>query len=101
MVVGMAKLTINADLEALDWLRRSIEANPNHALSHFHFAGALAMVGDLKQARSSAEAGLALDPSFTIRRYRNNIFFLRDNPAWLAKLERFYEGLRMAEVPER
>jgi hypothetical protein len=99
MFVGMAKLMTNADLEALDWLRRSIEANPNHALSHFHFAGALAMLEDLREARSSAEAGLALDPSFTIRRYRINVFQW-DNPVWLARLERFCEGMRMAGVPE-
>lgn len=99
MFVGMARLMTNADLEALDWLRRSIEANPNHALSHFHFAGALAMAGDLKQARSSAETGLALDPSFTVCRYRTNIFQSGD-PVWRAKRERLYEGMRMAGVPE-
>jgi hypothetical protein len=99
MFVGMAKLKTNPSREALDWLRRSIEANPNHALSHFHFACALAMVGNLGQARSSAEAGLALDPSFTIRRYRSNIF-QSDNPEWLAWRERLYEGMRMAGVPE-
>jgi len=100
MIVGMAKLTTNADLEALDWLRRSIEANPNFALSQFHLAGALAMMGDLKEARSSAEAGLALDPSFTIRRYDISVLFLSENPVWLARRERFYEGMRMAGVPE-
>ena len=98
MFVGMAKLATNADPEALDWLRRSIEANPNHALSHFHLAAALALLGDLKEARSSAEAGLALDPSFTIRRFRINA--KGDNPTYLAKRERFYEGMRLARVPE-
>jgi TolB-like protein len=100
MFVGMAKLHANADLEALDWLRRSIEANPSYTLSHFNLAGALAMIGDLREARSSADAGLALDPNFTIRRYRMNAWF-RDNPVWLARRERFYEGMRMAGVPER
>ena len=99
MVVGMAKLMTYADLEAVDWLRRSIEANPNFALAHFHLAGALAMMGDLNEARSSAEAGLALDPNFTIRRYDINVFQF-DNPARLARRERFYEGMRMAGVPE-
>ena len=99
MFVGMAKLKANPSLEALDWLRRSVEANPNLALSHFHFACALAMVGSLRQARSSAEAGLALDPSFTIRRYRINIF-QSDNPEWLAWRERLYESLRVSGVPE-
>ncbi|MGY3617370.1 winged helix-turn-helix domain-containing protein [Bradyrhizobium sp. USDA 10063] len=99
MFVGMAKLMTKTDLGALDWLRRSIEANPNHALSHFHFAGALAMMGNLKEARSSAEAGLALDRSFTIRRYRINVFRF-DNPEWMARLEQLYEGMRTAGIPE-
>jgi TolB-like protein len=99
MIVGMAKLHANADLEALDWLRRSIEANPNYVLSHFHLAGALAMMGDLREARCSADAGLALDPNFTIRRHRMNAW-VHDNPVWLARRESFYEGMRMAGVPE-
>jgi tetratricopeptide (TPR) repeat protein len=73
MFVGMAKLHANADLEALDWLRRSTEANPSYTLSHFNLAGALAMMGDLRDARSSADAGLALDPNFTIRRYHERV----------------------------
>jgi TolB-like protein len=100
MIVGMAKLIANADLKALDWLRRSTEANPNFALSQFHLAGALAMMGELAEARTSAEAGLALDRSFTIRRYDISSSFLSDNPAWLASRERFYEGMRTAGVPQ-
>jgi TolB-like protein len=99
MFVGMAKCMTKADLETLDWLRRSIETNPNHALSHFHFAGVLAMTGDLKEARSSAEAGRALDCSFTIRRYRINVFRF-NNPEWMARLEQLCEGMRAAGIPE-
>jgi TolB-like protein len=84
--------------EAVDWFRRSVEANPNHALSHFQFAAVLALLGDLREARSSAEAGLALDHSFTIRRYRVNA--KGDNAIYLARRERFYEGMRIAGVPE-
>jgi TolB-like protein len=98
MFVGMGKLTTNADLEALDWFRRSLEANRNHALSHFHFAAALALAGELNEARSIAEAGLALDHSFTVRRYRINA--KGDNPIYLARRERFYDGMRLAGVPE-
>jgi TolB-like protein len=98
MFVGLGKLSIEADREALDWFRRSLEANRNHPLSHFHFATALALVGDLREARLVAEAGLALDPSFTIRRYRINAKC--DNPIYLARRQRFFEGLRMAGVPE-
>jgi tetratricopeptide (TPR) repeat protein len=99
MIVGMAKLLSDADVEALDWLRRSIEANPNFALAYFHLAGAHGMLADRKEAQTSAEAGLALDPAFTIRRYDNDCSFLSSNPAWLSKRERFYEGMRLAGVP--
>jgi tetratricopeptide (TPR) repeat protein len=99
MFVGMAKLMAKTDIVAIGWLRRSIEANPNHALSHFHLAGALAMMGDLKQARSRAEAGLALDRSFTIRRYRLNVFRF-DNPDWVARLDQLFEGMLVAGIPE-
>jgi tetratricopeptide (TPR) repeat protein len=99
MIVGMAKLTTNADQEALDWLRRSIEANPNFALSQFHLAGAMAMMGEIKEARSIAEAGLALDPDFTICRYDLSTFFLSENSGWLAVRERFLDGMRLAGVP--
>ncbi|MET4475517.1 winged helix-turn-helix domain-containing protein [Bradyrhizobium sp. F1.13.3] len=100
MIVGMAKLVTNADLEALYWLRRSVEANPNFALSQFHLAGASAMMGDLADAQSCAETGRALDPSFTIRRYDISANFLSDNPAWIAMRQRLYEGMRLAGVPE-
>lgn len=98
MFVGLAKLGIKQDHEAIGWFRRSLELNRNHALSHFHFATALALVGELKEARSIAEAGLALDPGFTIRRYRINA--KGDNPVYLARRQRYFEGLRLAGVPE-
>jgi tetratricopeptide (TPR) repeat protein len=98
MFVGLGKLSISADHEALAWFRRSLEVNRNHALSHFHFATALALVGDLKAARATAEAGLSLDPGFTIRRYRINA--KGDNPVYLARRQRYFEGLRLAGVPE-
>jgi TolB-like protein len=99
MFVALAKLMTNAHLEALDWFRRSIEANPNFALTRFYLAGALAMIGGLREAQSSAEAGLALDPGFTLRRYRINIYPWT-NPVWLARREDFCEGMRSAGVPE-
>jgi len=91
-------LHISADAEALGWLRRSIEANRNYTLAHFWLAAALALLGSLDEASASARAGLALDPSFTVRRYRDGAF--SDNPTYLAKRERIYQGMRMAGIPE-
>ena len=64
----------------------------------FHLAAALALLGELDQARAASEAGLAYYPDFTIRRYRTNA--PSDNPTYLAGRERIYEGMRLAGVPE-
>jgi TolB-like protein len=96
--VGLAKLWEGADAEAIVRLRRSLEANRNYPGAHFNLAAALALVGELDEARAMAQAGLALNPSFTIRRYRTNT--PSNHPVYLAGRERVYEGLRMAGVPE-
>jgi TolB-like protein len=98
LAVGMAKLQLNADAEALCWFRRSIEANRNYPATHFALAATLALLGSLDEARAAAKAGLVLLPSFTIRRYRN--FAPSDSPTFLAMRERLYHSMRMAGVPE-
>ena len=70
VMVGLAKVQLNADAEAVVWLRRGLEANRNYSVAHFHLAAALARLGALDQARAAAKAGLAFDPTFTIRRFR-------------------------------
>ena len=35
--MGTAKIHLGADAEAIDWLRRSIQANPNYSTAHFAF----------------------------------------------------------------
>jgi TolB-like protein len=96
--VGIAKAQLGADAEAADWLRRSVEANRNFPLAHFHLAEVLALLGQLDEARAVARAGLALQPDFILRRYRMNA--LSDNPAYLAGRERSCHGMRLAGVPE-
>jgi hypothetical protein len=98
MLVGFAKLQINADAEAICWFRRSIEANRNYPPPHIGLAVTLTLRGSLDEARTAAKAGLAIVPSFTIRRFREGA--QSDNPTFLAKRERFYHGMRMAGVPE-
>lgn len=95
---GIAKAQLGADAEAAGWLRRSIEANRNFPLAHFHLAGVLAWLGQLDEARAAARAGLALQPDFTLRRYAMNA--LGDNPAYLDGRDRSCQGMRLAGVPE-
>lgn len=93
--VGVAKLLLSADAEAVVWLRRSIETKRSYPLVHFHLAAALAHLGSLNEARDAVQVGLAFDPAFTIRRMRGNIF--SDNPIYFDGSRRIRDGMRMAE----
>ncbi len=97
--VGSAKVALNADKEAVVWLRRGLEANRNYSVAHFQLAAVLARLSEMDGARAAVQAGLALDPTFTIRRYRAGNAW-SDSPTYLAGRERQCEGMRMAGVPE-
>jgi TolB-like protein/Tfp pilus assembly protein PilF len=97
--VGLAKVALNADTEAVAWLRRSIEGNRNYPIAHFHLAAVLARRGELDEARAAVQTGLAFDPNFTLRRLRASNA-LSDDPACLAGRDRQIDGMRLAGVPE-
>jgi TolB-like protein/class 3 adenylate cyclase len=98
--VGLAKAQLGVDAEAVLWMRRGLDANRNFALAHFNLAAVLARLGELDEARAAVQAGLALHPSFTIRRLRDPTNARSDNPTFLAWRDRTIEGMRMAGVPE-
>ena len=62
----------------------------NHSIAHFFLGAELARLGELEQARTVVQAGLALDPNFTIHRFRTHA----------PRAKRLIEGMRMAGVPE-
>jgi TolB-like protein len=95
---GFAKAQLNADEEAVIWFRRSIEANRNHLMGHIGYAAILALLGETTEAQAAAQAGLALDPGFTLQRFQASAS--SDNPVYLACRGRIYEGMRIAGVPE-
>jgi TolB-like protein len=88
--IGAAKMTLGANQEAVAFFRRSIEINRTSSLTHFFLAAALANLGATEEAHSEAKAGLALDPDFTIRRFRNG----NENAGPLI------DAMRRAGVPE-
>ena len=92
-MVGTAKLRLEADHEAVAWLRRSVEANRNFPMAHFFLAAALILTGAQEQAEAEARAGLALDPAFTISRILTPI-------SHETFRNRMIEALRKAGVPE-
>jgi TolB-like protein len=96
--VGAAKQQLELDEEAIVWIRRAIEANRNRSITHFILAASLAQMGRLREGRNAAQAGLALDPTFTISRFRTQAS--NEHSRYLAGRERVMEGMRQAGVPE-
>jgi tetratricopeptide (TPR) repeat protein len=97
---GMAKSIPGSYEQAVAWFRRSIEANRNFPPSHFLLASALAHLGRLDEARSAVKAGLALNPAYTIPTTRAVWGRVGDDPTYLAGLELYFDGLRIAGAPE-
>jgi tetratricopeptide (TPR) repeat protein len=98
--VGVAKIFLRVDDQAVAWLRRSIESNRNFPQSHFYLAVALARLGRVDEARSAVKAGLALNPALTVSRLSATLTTASDDPTFLAGCERLLEGLRTAGLPE-
>jgi hypothetical protein len=95
---GLAKFHLGKEEEAVAWLRRSVEINRSFPSSHFLLAAALARLGQFPEARSEAQAGLAIVPIFTLARFRADP--VMDYPAGVAGRARIIDGLRKAGVPE-
>jgi TolB-like protein len=98
---GVASAHLGHWDQATPWLRRSVEANRNFAHAHFALAAALAQLGQLDEAHSAVNAGLALDPAFAISRLRAYLATISENPTFLAEAERIFDGMRKAGVPEQ
>jgi TolB-like protein/class 3 adenylate cyclase len=99
--IGSAKSHLKADAEAVVWLRRSLDANRNFSTAYFILAAALAHIGELDEAQAAVKAGLALDPTFTVRRTMDLVRARgRNDLAYLAGCEHMAEGMRLAGVPE-
>ncbi len=97
---GIAKNHLGLWEQAVAWFRRAIEANRNYPHQYFAMSATLAQLGRLDEARSAINAGLALNPSFSISRFRANLAERCDDPTHLAQLEPILEGMRKAGVPE-
>jgi TolB-like protein/Flp pilus assembly protein TadD len=98
-IAGVAQSYLAADEAAVHWFHRSIETNRNTTpFVHFYLAAALAHLGQLDEARRSVQAGLALDPEFTLSHFEASA--PTDHPICLAQRARIGEGMRKAGLPE-
>ena len=97
-LLGVAKLHLGADEEAVALFRRSIDMNRNYPLSQLYGAAALALLGRLDEARAETKSALMLAPNYSLARFRKTAE--GDNPVFLRQRGRIAEGLRKAGVPE-
>ncbi|MBS0524510.1 MAG: adenylate/guanylate cyclase domain-containing protein [Proteobacteria bacterium] len=97
-IAGDAKLFLGSDEEAVSLFSSAIALNRNNPYTHFLLAAALANLGRTREAKDAVQAGLVLNPDFTMRRYLSGA--ASDHPTFLAQRERVAAGLRQAGVPE-
>jgi TolB-like protein len=95
---GVAQSYLATDEAAAYWFKRAIETNRNvAAFVHIYLAAALAHLGRIEEARASVQAGLAIDPNFTLSHF--HACSPTDNPTCLAQRARIAEGMRKAGLP--
>jgi len=97
-IAGFANLYLGKDEEAVNQFSHAIEMNRNRPNTYFSLAAALAHLDRLDEARCAVQAGLALAPFFTVRRFRAGA--PSDNPTFLTQRKRVVEGMLKAGVPE-
>jgi hypothetical protein len=98
-IEGCAQIFTGRDENAAAWFRRAVETNRNYAPAHFWLAAALANLGRLNEARSATQAGLAVDPAYSISRALQDTS-ASDNATFRAQRVRLFDGMRQAGVPE-
>jgi TolB-like protein len=98
-LAGGARLHLGEYEESVAWLHRSIQNNRNASIAHFFLAAGLAQLSRIEEARAAIKTGLAMNPMFTINRFRAGAE--SDNLTFLTQRERVYEGMRKAGVPEQ
>ena len=97
-VCRLRKLLVGADEEAVAWFRRSIELNRGYLFAHLYLAAALELLDRHAEAQAEAQAALAINPKFTIRRYHASA--ASDNPVFLKQRERIIHAMQKAGLPE-
>jgi Tfp pilus assembly protein PilF len=96
--VGMAELHSGNPAGAVVWLERAIYTGTPVALHRAYLASALALAGHESEASEEASALLREQSSITIASLRAAA--RSADPAFLSHQERFFDGLRLAELPD-
>jgi TolB-like protein len=96
--LGAADLYLGRVDDAVEPLQKAVELHPNHNLNHFFLAAALALANREVEAAEACAAGRRVDPTFSVAKFRD--LAPSNNPGFLARRKRLYDGMRKAGVPE-
>jgi adenylate cyclase len=98
--IGLIQFLLGDDVQAIETLRKAIGLSPNYSLAHLCLAAAHGMQGRVDEASAALANYLRTGPSTpTISELQ--LLRTSQNPSYLAQIERLYEGLRKAGMPER
>jgi tetratricopeptide (TPR) repeat protein len=70
--IGVARFMMDQIEEAIIWLRRATEANPEIVLTFLTLASACSLVGRREEARAALSQYLSLHPRLTVSRVRRH-----------------------------
>ena len=96
--LGRALIQLGRDAEAVSALRLAIESNPNYAQYHALLAAALALSGDLTQARVELAFFRRAEPDISVDEFiqRSAVPYALTDPLYRNRNARVLEGLRRA-----
>jgi TolB-like protein len=92
--IALALIQLERNKEAVAAGRRATQGNPNSATGWRVLSAALALTGQLEEARAAMRRLLVIDPNCTVA-----IMAVRQGYADMAKA-RYFDGLRKAGLPE-
>jgi tetratricopeptide (TPR) repeat protein len=96
--IGVACFMMDQLHEAITWLQRSVEANPELAVIYAVLASACSLAGHDDEAIAALSEYRRRYPSMTIGRMR--ALPRSNHPVYVAWSERLYQGLGKAGLPE-
>jgi hypothetical protein len=101
--IGFAKYLLGRASETEFHINEAFRLSPRDTFAFFWmtWVGVAKMQLNADTEAVALQAGLVLDPSFTVRRFVDNVHARGlSDPAFLAGVERFAEGMRLAGVPQ-
>jgi len=94
-VAGIAEFVAGRYDQAIGWLRKAQRLNPRFSACNRTLTASLALAGDLEAARTTAKQVLAVEPGFRVSVFASWYPLRRPGD-----LERYVDGLRLADLPE-